>query len=370
MKFKDMNLHKHTHQHVLTTCALALCWLIACHAMAQSSPLKRPLQFIGAENVTFLDHDATNWQLLPFYADSALKPVPLSAHRKMFKAALKKWEEQRKADTINIIGGLDDENLAFQGLESAKITSEAARLLALTGHAHYADIMERALYNALPAAIVAGEPRLDRVTAAQAMLSSAGMVYATTGKNLYVNFYVNCFAHIATNEFDIALDQITGMPFSPTIKLRFGKIIKPAREFTLRLRIPEWSKEAFPIYVNGHDTPYEIDGGYALISRDWSEGDEVYANLPIAMHFETESPHSSYGILRAGPIVYALPQAAQGLSFKSLKPAEPDEISQHPLYDVTFFSPQGDTTFTARPYFEAPLHQRTVRLGRNSEYTQ
>jgi len=94
--------------------------------------------------------------------------------------------------------------------------------------------------------------------------------------------------------------------------------------FTLRLRIPGWAQNiAMPsdlysfqspvdkkaeIRINGQPIPYEIERGYAVLSRKWKKGDVVELNLPMEVRRVVANVKLKDDLgkvaLQRGPLIY------------------------------------------------------------------
>ncbi len=134
------------------------------------------------------------------------------------------------------------------------------RMLAASGESRFADIMERALYNGINSGMSLdgtlycyrnplasdGEkirnewydttccpPNLERVLA-----SLPGYFYASSKDGLYVNFY-----HASELDWQgLKVTQKTNYPWSGDVE--FTVTPESTREFTMFLRIPEWSRNS------------------------------------------------------------------------------------------------------------------------------
>ena len=101
----------------------------------------------------------------------------------------------------------------------------------------------------------------------------------------------------------VTLTQQTNYPVDPHIKIRVAPT-KPA-EFTLKLRIPHWSKRT-SLKVNGKTIPKIASGQYAHITRRWRRGDTIDLKLDFALHFWTgEKDCKGFTSVYRGPILLA-----------------------------------------------------------------
>jgi DUF1680 family protein len=212
------------------------------------------------------------------------------------------------------------------------------RMLALTGDARYADVLERALYNGANSGMSLngtmycyrnplasnGEklrnpwydttccpPNIERLFEAL-----PGYFYAMSRDGVYVNLYHSSELnwHL-DNGTGLKIAQTTNYPWTGDIKLS----VNPDRPstFTVYLRWPAWAASA-DLQVNGQpvQTPDNIKrGSFIPISRNWHPGDTITLSLPLQTTPTAANPRVSdlYGRLamQRGPLVYTLEQIDQ-----------------------------------------------------------
>ncbi|MFC4590872.1 glycoside hydrolase family 127 protein [Sphaerisporangium corydalis] len=203
------------------------------------------------------------------------------------------------------------------------------RLLLATGQSRYADLIERVLYNAFAASTSAGGDRFFYVNPLQRradlsedaylgrrrewfacaccppnimrLVSSLGHYVATTGdQDVSVHQYVPGLIRAGA----VTLAVETGYPWDGRVVFTVQET--PGTEWTLRLRIPEWSRASGP--APGPD-------GYAAVRRAWRPGDTF--TLDLDMSPRLVHPHRRIDALRGcvaverGPLVYCFEQADQ-----------------------------------------------------------
>jgi len=209
------------------------------------------------------------------------------------------------------------------------------RMLAVSGEARFADVMERALYNGINSGMSlsgtlycyrnplesAGEkirnewydttccpPNLERILA-----SLPGYFYSTSAKGVYVNLYDN--AHLdwhLENGTGLKIDQKTRYPWEGSVEIA----VTPATvtEFSVFLRVPEWSKTA-QIAVNGSPTKGARPGEYFEIHRQWKPGDRINLKFDMTPRLIRANPlvreDAGRVALQRGPVVYCLESADQ-----------------------------------------------------------
>jgi len=206
--------------------------------------------------------------------------------------------------------------------------SFAHRMLQLDGDAETADVLELALYNGVLHGISldgkstysyatplsdANHPRsawgvccASRLP--QTLLQVGRFAYGRAENDVYVNLFLGGEARIPCKGGAITLRVETDYPWNGSVKMT----VEPERqaEFSLRVRIPGWSKGA-TVQLNGERIEtLEIVKGYAIIRRTWHRGDTVQVQLPmpvmrIEAHPRVLANRGKVAIQR-GPIVYGL----------------------------------------------------------------
>jgi uncharacterized protein len=212
------------------------------------------------------------------------------------------------------------------------------RMLAATGDAKFADVIERALYNGINSGMsldgtmycyrnplgfdpsggdqirnpwyetTCCPPNLERTFA-----SLPGYFYSTSKDGLYVHLYDN-------SQLDWHLEDGTGLkvvqktnyPWDGTVEISVAPA-KPS-EFTFYLRVPGWSYGT-QISINGKPVSGATPGQYIALQRRWSSGDVI--NVKFGMTPQVIEANSrvvdDYGrvAVQRGPLVYCLEQLDQ-----------------------------------------------------------
>src|SRR5215469_9574526 len=212
------------------------------------------------------------------------------------------------------------------------------RMLAATGEARYADVIERALYNGINSGMSldgtlycyrnplgfdpsSGDqirnpwydttccpPNLERTFA-----SLPGYFYSTSKDGLYVHLYDTAVLdwHLQDGT-GLKVTQKTKYPWDGTVSIS----VAPAKptDFTFYLRVPGWSNSTRAT-VNGKEIPGASPGQYLAIKRSWSSGDVVELTFNMAPQVLEANRRvvEDYGrvAVQRGPIVYCLEQLDQ-----------------------------------------------------------
>jgi DUF1680 family protein len=213
------------------------------------------------------------------------------------------------------------------------------RMLALTGEAKYADVLELVLYNALLAGVSLDGKRffytntlrqLDTMPAAlrwsrqrepfiscfccppnvvRTVAQVNGYAYGRSERGVWVHLYGgNVLDTDLPGKGRIKLTQRTDYPWDGKVTISVGRA--PAGELSLFLRIPGWAKEA-ALKVNGRaEEKAPRPGTYVEVRRRWKAGDTVELNLPmpavlLEAHPLVEEARNQVAVKR-GPVVYCL----------------------------------------------------------------
>jgi uncharacterized protein len=222
------------------------------------------------------------------------------------------------------------------------------RMLAATGDAKYADVIERALYNGINSGMsldgtlycyrnplsfdpTGGDqirnpwydttccpPNLERIFA-----SLPGYLYSTSKDGLYLHLYENSQLdwHLEDGT-GLKVEQKTSYPWDGAVEI--GVTPAKSTEFTFYLRIPEWCNSA-QVAVNGKSVSGVTPGQYLALRRRWSPRDAIHLKFGMTPQVIEANRRvvDDYGrvAVQRGPLVYCLEQLDQ-----------PQGIS---LYDVS-----------------------------------
>jgi hypothetical protein len=118
-----------------------------------------------------------------------------------------------------------------------------------------------------------------------------------------VNLYASGTARLPLADGSaVKIIQETDYPVGDQVKLTI--VPEGERRFSLRLRIPAWSKHT-ALSVNGKAVPCE-PGTYAKVSRKWSPGDQVLLRLDLRTRAIPAPSGAPQLALMRGPILLAL----------------------------------------------------------------
>jgi DUF1680 family protein len=212
------------------------------------------------------------------------------------------------------------------------------RMLAVTGEAKFADVIERALYNGINSGMsldgtmycyrnplgfdpsggdqirnawydtTCCPPNLERTFA-----SLPGYFYSTSKDGLYLHLYDNSQLdwHLQDG-LGLKVLQKTNYPWDGAADIT----VTPARptEFTFYLRVPGWSRGT-QVSVNGKAISGATPGQYLALRRRWTPGDHINVKFEMTPQVIEANPRvvDDYGrvAVQRGPLVYCLEQLDQ-----------------------------------------------------------
>jgi len=240
------------------------------------------------------------------------------------------------------------------------------RMLALTGEAKYADLMERVLYNsALSAVGVDGKgyfycnplswdgsasgPSLHHTASrwsihrcfccppqvARTIAKLHAWAYGVSDEGVWVNLYGGSVLETAAGGGRLKLVQQTEYPWDGRVRIT----LEPAkpRRLAVMLRIPGWAERA-SVQINGRHLDAKVTcGTYLPLRRKWSAGDVIELLLPMKVrlmeaHPSAENLRGKLAVMR-GPIVYCLesPDLPNGVALDEI--AVPPDVKLTPRFE-------------------------------------
>lgn len=203
----------------------------------------------------------------------------------------------------------------------------AGQLLRATGDPQYAEALERSAYNPLLAAQKADgtwwchyNPLLGQREAAPEHCNMHQNCCVANGPRglMYLPMYafMQSPQGPVVNLYESGTAQMKSAAGKP-VKLeiqgdfpRSGKIrikVEPSGldTFTLKLRIPAWSRNT-RLSINGHKVKNFLPGTYAGLHRAWRAGDRIDLDLDMTTYVESDPSGSGQLAVLRGPIVFAL----------------------------------------------------------------
>jgi DUF1680 family protein len=206
-------------------------------------------------------------------------------------------------------------------------------MLAATGEARFADVMERALYNGINSGMslngtlycyrnplafdpASGEkirnpwydttccpPNLERTFA-----SLPGYFYSTSKDGLYVHLYDNSKMQWKLESGNgIVVTQKTQYPWEGSVRMTVA--VEHPEEFTVYVRVPGWSRES-RVSVAGKPVEGVRAGEYVPIRRQWSGETPVELAFDMTPRMVMANPaveqDTGKVAMERGPIVFCM----------------------------------------------------------------
>lgn len=225
------------------------------------------------------------------------------------------------------------------------------RMFLLHGDAKYMDVLEKSLYNGVLSGIGLDGKSFFYSNAMQVkhsfhhrslelsragwfdcsccptnlvrlLPSVPGYMYAQKAADVYVNLFAASTTQLTVNGKSLTIVQENNYPWDGALKFTVSP--KSAIDFTMRIRIPGWAQNAvlpsdlynfvhsqdnkIEIKINGQNMQYEMQKGYAVLSRKWKKGDVVEVLLPmdvkqVKANEKLKDNEGKIAVLR-GPLVY------------------------------------------------------------------
>ena len=230
------------------------------------------------------------------------------------------------------------------------------RMAQFKGDGRYADVLERALYNGALAGISLAGDRFFYVNPLESLgdhhrqawygcaccpsqicrfLPSIGnYVYGVSDKAVWVNLYMGNKADVKVGKKPLTLTQETNYPWNGAVNLTLG--LKGSLHTQLRLRIPGWCKD-YSLTVNGMPVEAPVEKGYAVIERNWKNGDQIQLNMAMPVEVVAADPRvkedEGLRAIQRGPVVYCLEEADNPVDFDGLTLTKNTELQTKALPD-------------------------------------
>lgn len=234
----------------------------------------------------------------------------------------------------------------------------ANRMLKMEARGEYGDVMERALYNLVLAGMAqdgrhyfyvnplevwpeasAGNPGKRHVKPIRPkwygcaccppniarLISSLGdYVYSVNEQTdtVYANLFIGGRFEAKLGGRTVALSQHSALPWQGDVTFKVA--LEGTARFALALRVPSWCTERPRLTVNGEAVDYAagVADGYAIVDREWTDGDVVLWQLPMQPEWIVAHPemraNAGKAAIQYGPLVYCLEEADNGKPLASL----------------------------------------------------
>ncbi len=230
----------------------------------------------------------------------------------------------------------------------------AHRLNLMHGDAHYADVLERVIYNGFlsgvgldgklffyvnPLSSAGGHHRQPFYPCAccptnvvRFLPSIPGYVYARDGDGIFVNLYVAGSGEVPLGGSTVKITQETDYPWDGKVSLTVWP--QEPTTFGVNLRVPQWCDEPRLAAAGEAVEKLDIHEGYARVRREWKPGDVIELELPMEIKRMEAHPNVQAGrgraALQRGPIVYCFEAVDNGELVRNLMlPHDPNFVAEH-----------------------------------------
>ena len=215
------------------------------------------------------------------------------------------------------------------------------RMNQFTGDAKYIDVLERSLYNGALAGISLAGDKFFYVNPLESVgthhrkdwygcaccpsqicrfLPSIGnYIYGVSKEAVWVHLYMGGTAKVQQGRKTLTLSQETRYPWDGGVTLKVG--VKRPVKTQVRMRIPDWC-EAWTLAVNGETLSPAVEKGYAVLDREWKDGDAVSLSLEMPVRIVAADPRvkedEGLRAVQRGPLVYCLEEADNPEAFDEI----------------------------------------------------
>jgi uncharacterized protein len=249
---------------------------------------------------------------------------------------------------------LPNDTMYCETCASVGLTFMAKRMLALDINSKYADIIEKELFNIIIESMALDgkhyfyvnplevwpeasekDPRRKHVketrqkwfgvsccppNVARLLGSLGDYIYTVTDKAVYTHLYIGSNTHVNIDGAEVTIKQSSKLPWKGEASFKLD--MDQSAAFTFGFRIPAWVSGKFKVLVNGQEVSYEVENGYALIDRQWGDGDTVEIEIPMSVQLmrANSKVHVDAGkvAIQRGPLVYCVEEQDNGKNLSLL----------------------------------------------------
>ncbi|EPA1256379.1 glycoside hydrolase family 127 protein [Enterobacter bugandensis] len=248
---------------------------------------------------------------------------------------------------------LPNDTVYAESCASIGLMMFARRMLEMEADGHYADVMERALYNTVLGGMaldgkhffyvnplevhpktLAFNHIYDHVkpvrqrwfgcaccppNIARVLTSLGHYIYTVRPDALLINLYVGNDVAIPVGDNTLQLRISGNYPWQEQVKIEITSPVPVTHK--LALRLPDWCAEP-AVSLNGEAMTGEASRGYLYLNRRWQEGDTLTLTLPMPVRRVYGNPQvrqqAGKVALQRGPLVYCLEEADNGANLHNL----------------------------------------------------
>ncbi|WP_312692500.1 glycoside hydrolase family 127 protein [Kosakonia sp.] len=252
---------------------------------------------------------------------------------------------------------LPNDTVYAESCASIGLMMFARRMLEMETDSHYADVMERALYNTVLGGMALDGKHFFYVNPlevhpkslpfnhiydhvkpvrqrwfgcaccppniARVLTSLGHYIYTARPEALFIHLYVGNSMQQQVGEETLQLTISGNYPWQEEVEIRITSPV--AVEHTLALRLPDWCENP-QVTLNGEAAEGETKRGYFHLARRWQEGDVLRLRLPMPVRRVYGNPRvrqqAGKVAIQRGPLVYCLEEADNGTNLHNLSLCE------------------------------------------------
>lgn len=248
---------------------------------------------------------------------------------------------------------LPNDTVYAESCASIGLMMFARRMLEMEADGHYADVMERALYNTVLGGMALDGKHFFYVNPlevhpktlsfnhiydhvkpvrqrwfgcaccppniARVLTSLGHYIYTIRPDALLINLYVGNDVAIPVGDNILQLRISGNYPWHEQVKIEITSPVPVTH--TLALRLPDWCAEP-AVSLNGQAITGEVSRGYLYLNRSWQEGDTLTLTLPMPVRRVYGNPQvrqqAGKVALQRGPLIYCTEEADNGANLHNL----------------------------------------------------
>lgn len=239
----------------------------------------------------------------------------------------------------------------------------ARRMFEITKDSRYTDVMERALYNGVISGMSLDGKSFFYVNplevspehcekdyfrrhvkperqkwfgcaccppnVARLLSSIGGYAFECNDTSVYINLFVGGKVELELNGKKNVFDVQTDYPWNGKVTISIQN--EESSEYACAVRIPGWC-ERYEITVNGEKLSCEPEKGYAVLKREWKNGDQIVLDMEMPVRIMEANPLVREDIgkvaVMRGPIVYCLEEKDNGDQLQQIYLEEGQEFTE------------------------------------------
>ena len=241
-------------------------------------------------------------------------------HHTYHTGANSEWEHFGEDDVLN----LERTNCNAETCNVYNMLKLTKGLFMVTGDKKYADYYENAFLNHI---LASQNPETGMTTYFQAMATGYFRTFSTPtdsfwcctgsgmenftklGDGIYFNrdgdIYVNMYLSSELTDQDLGLTLIQSSNIPESDLAAFKLKLDGKTSFKIKFRIPDWCVAKLYVNINGESSAYTEEAGYAVVDREWSNGDTIEVTIPLELTASNLQDGINTVAFRYGPLLLA-----------------------------------------------------------------